>query len=352
MRQDRRLNGWVLISSVIQIILSIVLLSTGIALAIVGFLYQDKLATIDDLQFFIYQDFFIKFDLKLEFLYLFLGIAVAVIGLIILILAIITMTYAKKKKVVRRRVPLLIFALIVLAVAGCTATYLFLEFETLTDNIKYIAYGIIGAFGFAGLCNILGVMFGRSEQFMSNDNSKYAFDNSSLRSARVDVNNNVKNAQMQHPAGVQYAQSQYQPMQQRSNAGQGRYAPMLQQGYAQQPKAGGIAQRPQNQNMSRTMQANAVRQAPRPIGQATARPVQPMTHGANVNQPVRRVQQGVNSAQARPVNPRPVQPTTSNITPRPSAHTQATAGKYCVKCGKQLLPNERFCSLCGYKVNQ
>ena len=292
MRQDRRLNGWVLIGSIIQMILGIILISVGIALGVVGFLYTNKLATIKDLQFFVNQPFFTQFNLKPEFLYLFLGIAVGVVGVIVLSFAIVSLSYAKRRRVVRHRVALPIFSLIPLSIAGCAGAYFALEFKSLPNNIKYILYGIIGAFGFVALCYILGVMFGRSEKFMSNDNNKYAFDNSTLRNARADINHRPVQAQ-----GV-------------------------------------------SNNMARPVQQGAgQRPVQRPLGQATARPVQPMARTAQQPRPIQPA--------SRPNMPQRPMPTSVQTRPISSG---AQKPIYCNKCGKMLSPEEKFCTLCGYKI--
>lgn len=332
MRQDRRLNGWVLLGSIIQIIASIIAVVAGAGLAVVGFLYKDKLAKLTDLTMFTghlsdLQDKFFDKHLITKYLYLFLGAAVAVIGLIALILAIVSLFYAKKRKVVRRRAALLVFSLIPLAVVGGVVYYYVLKHKVLTDNIKYVAYGLIGAFGVPALFNILGVMFGRSEKFMSNDNGKYAFNNSSLRNARADANNNVRAAQMQYPA----------------QANQGEYAPM-DQARPVQPQATARPVQP----MQRPAQQGARPGQPmqRPV-QPGARPAQP---GMRPSQPMQRpVQPGMRQGQPmqRPVQPgaRPAQPMQ-----RPS-QPGVRAQRFCNKCGKMLSPNEMVCSLCGTKVN-
>lgn len=327
MRQDRRLNGWVALGSIIQIISSMVLLSAGIFVAVAGFLYQKQLAKIDDLQFFVWQDGIVEIQtklfkgelLKLEFLYLALGIIVGVAGLIALIFAIVSLSYAKKRKVVCHRVALFIFSLIPLAIAGLATTYFVLEMKMLTDNIKYVLYGLMGAFGFIGLCYLLGIIFGRSEKFMSNDNNKYAFENAnSMRNARADVNNNVKAAQMQY-----------------------------------QPQASGIIQQRTQQGQARPVQPMTAQQRP-----AQPRPIQPQARPTGTSRPM---PQASRPTQARPMPPRPMGATQQrSAQARPMGPTQARPMvrptqqgqnvRYCPKCGKQLSPNEKICTLCGYRM--
>lgn len=310
MRQDRRLNGWVLLGSVIQVILSIVLLAAGIGVSVAGFLYKKQLAKIDDLQFFLAQDGITKLQLKFlknqllkpEILYLALGIIVGVVGLISLILAIVSMSHAKKRRVVRHRAGLFFISLISLALVGCVATYLVMEFKTITDNIKYVGYGLGGAFAFVGLCSLLGIIFGRSEKFMSNDNGKYKFGKAkAVKEARANANHNAMNAQVQNQAPQQNV----------------RVAP------------NGQPQRPAQMQPQRPM-------PPRPPMQSAGRPNQPMN--PNMQRPVPPRPTG---APSRPMPPRPNQVGTQQARP---------AGAYCPKCGKQLSPDEHICTLCGYKV--
>ncbi|MBO5910537.1 MAG: hypothetical protein J6Q15_03410, partial [Clostridia bacterium] len=257
--------------------------------------------------------------LETEYLYLTLGIIVGVIGLIALIFAITSLTYAKRKSVVRHKVALFIFTLMPIAIVACATTYLIFELDNLTDIIKYVTYGVIGAFGFIVLCNMLGIIFGRSEQFMSNDNNKYAFNNASLRNARVDANNNVKSAQ-ELVARPQQMQSQgVNPPQQQSTAS------MMQQ-----------------RAQARRMQ-NSQQPLVRPM--QLSRPAQPVRTGMPTN-PNR-------TGVSRPVGVMgTAQPThaTANMQGqiRPTQQPNTTpVRRYCQKCGKLLQPNEKFCTLCG-----
>ncbi|MBQ3502813.1 MAG: hypothetical protein IJA72_04045 [Clostridia bacterium] len=361
MNQDRRKNGWVLISASLQIILSIILLSVGIALGVCGFLYQSKLATIDELQFFINQKGIIEAQhlisggtklLKPEFLYLFLGGIVAVIGIIVLIIGIVSLIIAKKKKVVRSRIKLTLFTIIPLAIAGCSATYLAFEVNNLPDYIKYGLYGIIGAFGFCALCLMLGLLFGRSEKFMSNDNNKFAFDDSSLRNARVDVNNNVRMAESQMAQGYNMQQPQGQVYMPNNMGNMPTQAPYQQQNYMQQPRQ----QMPQNMQAQRVTTSQPIRNT-----SAIARPVQPM-HGASNMQrplpprPMQQPQVRQNPVQPRPMQPmqaRPVQPMQQRPMQqvRPMQQPQPQANNaFCPKCGKSLVPQEKICTMCGFRV--
>lgn len=333
MSQDRRKNGWIFISSALQIILSIVLLSAGIALAVTGFFYKEKLATIDDLQFFVSQKFFTQFNLKTEFLYLFMGTAIGVIGVLLLIFGVAEMIYAQKRKVVRRRVKVIIFALLHAAIAGAAGYYYMSEMKSLPENIKYILYGIIGAFGVCALFSILGILFGRSEKFMSNDNNKFAFDNSSLRNARADVNNNVKMAEEQYYDMAQWNDGY-------NYTEQPQQAPPYNSAYVQpnQYVAGPEQQRPTNnpnvQPVRPPQPMNRPSQPPRP------RPVPP----TGVSRPVQAMRQP-SIVQQRPAQARPVPPASRPI------NTSTKTKIYCPRCGSLISMNDKVCATCGQPLN-
>ncbi len=316
MRQDRRLNGWVFISSILQSMVGICLIAAGVAMVMGGFFYLDNLLKLKDLNIFLSQEFCTQFNLKPKYLYVFSGSVVGAIGLITLIMGIIALVFSKKRKVVRHRVVLTFFSLILLAIASCVALYVVYEWKVITDNIKYVAYGLFGAFAGMGLFNLLGVMFGRSEKFMSNDNGKYAFKNGSLRNARADANNNVRSAQNQHPAQVNQGTrvTRSQPM-------------------AQRPVARG-----QNPNMPRP--TNVVN-GNRPVGQ---NPSARMAPRPNTMQCPSVAPNG----QVHSVGVRPAPSRVGTAQQRPAMPTQPRA-RYCPRCGKQLAVNEHVCTLCGWK---
>ena len=366
MKQDRRLNGWVLIASILGIIAGAILIGAGATLSILGFLKPEQISKIDEIVFFLNQKGFIDIQLKIfgnellktEFLYLFSGIIIAITGLIALIFAIVGLVYAKKRKVVRHKTALFIFTLIPLAIAGCAITYLVLENEIFKldvdfiNNIKYVCYALVGLFGVISIFNIMGILFGRSEKFMSNDNDKYAFDNSNLRNARANINNVVAQPQSAMASTQQYYQPNQQPVQlpiqgqpvQRTmpakstqsvprpaSQGQPAQRPMtrsIQAQAVQRPMQGQPVQRPMQgqpiqtrSQMSRSAQGQGARSMPatRPVGQAP-RPAS--------SQPVMR--QGQNLDQPMPIR-------------RPTI-------RRCPRCGKILNQNERSCSMCGYKI--
>ncbi len=361
MKQDRKLNKMIMFASVLGVLAGIIVLVAGAGTAVFGFLKHEELAKIKDLAFFINQEGLNSLQkvllgglLKIDYLYLALGGFVGVIGLLVLIFSILGINYAKKHKVVRRRGAILIFNLIPLAIASCVAVYLVLEFNTIPDMIKYIGYGLGGVFGVIGLFNLLGIICSRSEKFMSNDNGKLAFDNSSLRDARAEVNSNVKDAEYQPinqglGAGNEFVYQEqnqgsapvYQPM--------GQPTAQVQQPRPQQTRP--MPPRPQQGPMptnSQMARPAGVRPQMNPGAQSTARPVAPQTR------PV--------GQQARPMPPRPQQgqmparPTGARPQGAPAqagAQRPTTAQhKYCLGCGSMLNPGEMFCKVCGTKVNK
>jgi len=339
MKQDRRLNRWVLIASILGAIGGIVLLTGGAALSILGFLKPEQISKIDEIVFFLNQDGFIDLQLKLfnnrilkiEFLYLFAGIIVAVIGLMFVIFSLVALRYVKKFKVVRHKLSIFIFTLLPLAIAGCAITYLMLEKEMFNlfkdfniafgKNIMYASYGVAGLFSVIALLNLLGILFGRSEKFVSNDNEKYTFDNSNLPNRTI--NNGVGNVPVQQSATRLPQQAPVQrPIPAQSMQGQPVRRPMPQQQAGQRPVPGQVVQRPQGQpvqparpQMARP-QGQMVRpnpsapQSPRPMGQPVARP-QGMAQNMQARRPVVR---------------------------------------RCPRCGKVLNQGENFCAICGYKI--
>ncbi len=364
MKQDRRLNGWIMLAAIVGVLAGLTLLAAGGFVAIGGFAYPKVLGKIEDLEFFVLQEGIVNAQLKLfnnellkpEFLTLALGGIAALVGLITLILAIVCLNYAKKHKVVRHRVALFIFTLISLGVAVCPALYLWFEFKYLTDNIKYVCYGVGGAYAFVGLCQLLGLVFGRSEKFMSNDNSKYAFSNSSIKNARADINNAP--AQQEYVPQEYVAQSEYVPLseetyitqdQQRATSQQPvrPAAPSIPQGGQARPTQPMRPAQPMGPRPAQPVRPTQPPMGPRPAqparpvaGQQPVRPAQPI--GVRPSQPMRPTQ---------PMGARPAQPARStqpSMGPRP-AQPSAAGRAFCPKCGKMLAPGENVCSLCGYR---
>ena len=352
MKQDRKLNKMIMFASVLGVMAGIIVLVAGAGIAVFGFLKPEELLRVEELTFLISEkgiyslqkELFGKL-LKLEYLYLFLGVFVGVVGLLAFIFATLGISYAKKHKVVRRRGAILIFNLIPLAIAGAVATYLVLQFDRLPDMIKYVGYGLGGVFGVIGLFNLFGVICSRSEKFMSNDNNKLAFNNSSLREARAEVNSKVKDAEYQPINQEQNIDTQvYQPMGQPNVQTQPTRAqqprpmqgprptqqarPMPQQRQMQRPQQGQMPMRPQ---MARPAGA---RPQMNPVAQPTARPV---------------------SSQARPMarpGQMPAQPTGARPQPQGARPQQNAQRKFCLGCGSMLTPGEMVCKICGTKVNK
>ena len=346
MKSDRRLNGWVMIASILGIVSGLVLILAGAGLGIFGFLKPEELLRIDELVFFINQKGIDKAQIKLldgllkfEWLFVTLGTIMAVVGLIALIFAIVEINYAKKRKIVKHRIALLVFTLIPLAIAGCVGAYLYFEWDALTDIIKYICYGLGGVFAFIALCNIMGVIFGRSEKFMSNDNNKYAFGGNTMRNARATANQNVRDAQQQtNVATPQNVQQIYQPQ------GQVQPRPQVQAQPRSQVAQTPLKARPM-QSTRPQINANA---------QSTARPVGTMNAGV-----APRTMQHASQIPPRPTIQQTQQvrrPATPNQSqPRPQQSTRPISSapkKYCIRCGKLLNPDEKVCTMCGARIVQ
>lgn len=336
MKNDRRLNGWVMIASILGIVSGLALILAGAGLGVFGFLKPEELLRIDELVFFINQDGINKVQtklldglLKFEWLFVSLGVIFAVVGLVALVLAIVSLNYVKKRKVVKHRIALLIFTLIPLAIAGCVGAYLYYEWDALTDVIKYVCYGLGGVFAFIALCNFMGIIFGRSEKFMSNDNNKYAFGGNSMRNARANANQNARDAQ-QHAKLVR----------------------ALNVNNNQQDK-----QQPKPQVMQTPIIARPT-QTPRPQinanAQSTARPVRTMNTGVaqrtiqHASQiPPRPTAQSTQQS-GHPVKPNQVSQKSQSAT-RPVSNATK---KYCIRCGKLLTPDEKVCAMCGARIEQ
>ena len=353
MKQDRKFNKMIMFASVLGVLAGFILLIAGAGAAVFGFLKHEELAKIKEVAFLINQEGLTTVQklllggvLKTEYLYLTLGGIVAGIGLLVIIFSAVGIGYAKKHKVVRRRFAILFFNLIPVAIAGAIATYFVFKFNEIPDLIKYVGYGVGGVFAVIALFNLFGVLCSRSEKFMSNDNGKLSFDKSSLRDARAEVNNNVKDAeyqsQEQFNGGVVYQEQQgaqgYQPMQQPYQNAQ-QYpqqarpmAPRPQGTPGQARPQGAMPPRPQGvpgqarpQGAMPARPANGVRPQMTANGQPTARPVAPRP-------------QGVPGQQRPQGNPGQQRPTAQHM--------------YCLSCGTMLNPGEMFCKVCGTKVNK
>ena len=174
MKQDRRFNGLVFVGSLMQTIFSFAVLVAGVALAVLAFTHFDMVNKLDDLQFFINQEYINK--LKPEFAYLFSGIGLGVVGLIFFISGTTNIVHVRRYKVSQHRLGIVFGCLLVLAMLAGVDTYLYFEINEITRNIKYVIYGINVLYAFIALSNLLGVALGRNESFVSNDNSKFAYD--------------------------------------------------------------------------------------------------------------------------------------------------------------------------------
>lgn len=347
MKQDIRFNGWVLISAIFQVIAGAACIGAGAVLAIMGIANANKLLGIKEVNFFINQQGLVKLQKNLfgnllieKYLFMIMGAIMAVIGIIALVFAIIELLYVKRYKVVNHRAALIAFALIPLAIAGCVEVYLLKEYDVLKSALDYIknirtgCFIICGIFSACAILKLLGVLFSKSEEFVSNDNNKYAFEGPKASRA------------------AQGAQPRMQTRNQTNNQMQGA-RPVNRQNSNARPA--NVQLRPANvQSRPENVQPRPANTAARPIG----RPASAQARPANVARP------GV-GPQTRPVArpgaapaanaaALPSRPAQNSMSPRQmgapnsqSRNVRPAQIKRCPKCGKALMPNETVCSVCG-----
>ncbi len=299
MKQDRRFNGWVFVGSLIETIFSFAVVVAGVALAILAFTHIDMVNKLDDLRFFINQDYLNK--LKPEFAYLFTGAGLAIIGLIFFIGGVANVVHVRRYKVSQHRVSILFECLLVLAMLAGVDTYLYFEMDNITRNIKYVIYGINVLYSIGALFNLLGVIFGRNEKFVSNDNNKFTFDNTTTKPLNVQV---ASSGEVKAPIN-----------------------PLLHQNIPNRVSG-------TNSNMPSNMQVPSAHQV-----QAQGQHMNGNLNTIYKTAPKKGVQTGEQLSTMRPIN---------NI---PSQNNKSSK-KFCPKCGKMLSNEEVFCSLCGYKVGE
>ena len=333
MKQDIRFNGWVLISAIFQVIAGAACIGAGAVLAIMGIANANKLLGIKEVNFFINQQGLVKLQKNLfgkllmeKYLFMIMGAILAVIGIIALVFAIIELLYVKRYKVVNHRAALIAFSLIPLAIAGCVEVYLLKEYDVLKSALDYIknirtgCFIICGIFSACAILKLLGVLFSKSEEFVSNDNNKYAFEGP--KASRV----------------AQGAQPRMQTRNQTNNQMQGARPVNRQNSNARpanvQPRPANTAARPVGiPANAQAKTANVARPGVGPQTRPAARPgVAP-------------------AANAAALPPRPVQ---NSMSPRQmgapnsqSRNVRPAQIRRCPKCGKALMPNETMCSVCG-----
>ena len=350
MRQDVKFNGWVLISSILQIIASVVCIGAGAALAIVGFFNASKLLKIEELKFFVNQDGLIRLQKSMfggvlikKYLFLIIGSLIAIIGIIALVLAIVELLYVKRYKVVNRRATLMMFSIVPLAIAICVEVYLVLEYDLLKTSIDYIknvrigCFAICGVFSACAIFKLIGVLFSKSEQFVSNDNGKYAFEGPK--------SNKLSQSNQNLPANQVRAQM---PINQVQNRSANRMNGAIKNQNERYQSAQGLVRldnsqvRPNNVMQTANSQQDRSVVIPRPgVNSQQARPA--------VNQAVLQSSAQNNAVSQRPMPSRgtntPLAGQTVNsqrVRPAQAAHIRR-----CPKCGKTLMPNERVCSICS-----
>ena len=159
MKQDIEFNVWVLISSILQTIVGIACIGAGSVLAVMGMIDPFKLLKIEEINFLVTQEGFIKLQntifggvLIKKYLFMIIGAIIAIAGLISLIFAIVELLYVKRYKVVNHRVALIFFAMIPLAIAICVEAYLLIEYDILNatldhvKNVRIVCFAICGIF--------------------------------------------------------------------------------------------------------------------------------------------------------------------------------------------------------------
>ena len=303
MKQDRRFNGLVFVGSLTQTLFSFAVVVAGIALAVLAFTHFEMVNNVDDLQFFINQQYINK--LKPEFAYLFTGAGIGLIGLIFFVSGVTNIVHVRRYKVSQHRLGIVFGCLLVLVMLAGVDTYLYLQINDLTRNIKYIIYGINVLFSFAVLFNLLGVALGRNESFVSNDNNKFAYVSAKeLESVQnLDNQNVIANNVSEFKAPLN---------------------PVLHQNIPN--KVSGT-----NSNMPITMQGG--------VGHLYAQGHYNNLNTIHKTAPVKGVQTGENLQSIRPIN---------NIGDKPNSISK----KFCPKCGKLINNGEVNCSLCGYKIGE
>ena len=392
MKQDIKFNVWVLISSVLQILMGAVCLVAGVVLAIMGLVSTDKLLKIKELNFFINQEGIIKLQKELfgsvlsnKYMCLIIGSIFVIAGIILLVFAIVEMLYVKKYKVVNHRVALMLFALIPLAIAGCIEIYLLFEYDILKLNVNYIkniriaCFAICGVLSACAVFKLLGVLFSKSEQFMSSDNSKYAFEGPKTNrlpqgnhpASRVPVNqvnnqpaprvpvnqvNNQPISQISNQSNMQLRNQSVNGMVNAKNSNA-----IIQQGF---PRTTNAQVRPNPTVRSANPQVRPLNPQVRPNSNAQpnnvqARPnsmISPMPNQQGARPIIRQgvVQQPNNTTTQRTAPIMMQRPMMSgqggnpNTQVRQPQHMQV---RRCPRCGKNLLPNERVCTNCNRPNN-
>lgn len=333
MKQDIKFNVWVLFSAIIQALSGAFCFVVGALVSIMGIIKPSKLLKINEIKFLVKQKWLINLQTKLfggelfeKYLFLISGILIAVTGIIVLILAILELRYVKKYSVVNHRVKLIIFALIPLIIAGCVEAYLLLQYDVLKSSVEHIkniriaCFGVCGVFSVCAICTLLGVLFSKSEEFVSNDNNKYAFEGP--RPNRVvqqggqpsmTIRNQSSNQMQGRAVNVQNPNVRRQPMQQ------------------SMPARGQV--NPTNMIARPTRPANGAGMTGTGMVRPAARPgVVPMSRNtmASANQ------------MQNSISPRQVGAPNSQ-----SGGMRPTQIRRCPKCGKALMPNEIRCSICG-----
>lgn len=338
MKQDVKFNVWVLISSIFQGVAGSVCTILGIIFAIMGVANVNKMLKVKELNFFIHQEGIIKLQENLfgkvlgeKYLFLILGLIAAVIGIAILVFSIVELLYVKRYQVVNHRIALIAFSLIPLTLAFCAEIYLLNEYNVLKESLDYIRHIRIGCFVTCGVFSIcvilklLGVLFSKSEEFVSNDNAKYAFEGLKHNKVEQGAQNKVliRNNMASQNEGV--VRNEQQPNVKPQTSGKARTV-------SRQVKSAN--------GTTPTASRNVVSQPKNNLTNTGVQPIKTTTRSSSTR--VTRSSALSDISTQNSISPRQIgTPSSRTSRARPSQV------KRCPKCGKTLMPNETKCSICS-----
>lgn len=345
MKQDVRFNYWILISAIFQVLVGAACTISGAILAIMGVASSANLLKIRELEFFVNQKWIIGLQQNLfggliskKYLFLIIGAIVAVVGAISIAVAIIEVLYVKRYKVTNRQYTLMAFSLIPLAIAGCMEAYLILEYDVLRMNLYYIknvrtvSFVLCGVFSVCAVLKLLGILFSQGKEFVSNDNSKYAFDASKLSKIEQKVQptkplaRSLSKTQAATTRVVDPSLKPYVAGNVKASNTQARSTGMLTRASKAKPNI--------QQGTANLAKSNAGGQPAKPI-------MRPSTTQATRN----------TTLLSRPVQ-NSISPRQMGVPTSQTGRARSTHIRRCLNCGKTLMPNETACSVCGKSYNK
>ena len=346
MKQDVRINCWVLISAIFQVLASAVCIITGVLIAIMGIASSSKLLKIRELKFFVSQNGIIKLQQNLfgglilkKYLFLIMGTIIAIVGIVAVTFAIVEILYVRRYKIVNHQCALIAFSLIPLIIAGCAEIYLLVEYDILRmsldyiKNVRTVSFVVCVVFSLCAVLKLLGVLFIKSEEFVSNDNNKYAFESPKLD--KVAHNVVGKQPLVRNQPRTQVESSRIiDPSSNLYVTGQRKLANV--QTRSSTNMTSKVAMPKQNVNIKNTNIANAG---------ARIQTVRPLSRPGTAQMP-----------RSATLLSRPVQ---NSISPRQMGIPSSQMGRIrptqirrCPQCGKTLMPNETMCGICGKAANK